>query len=343
MDHHRFLAPILSRSATLSLQARYPGVFERLPPSKIDLQGVDEGFCYLDLIRPEYHAKARKLLDICPSRAALEHLSEINDWLHDTTVTFTMKVSRPPGFPKLHYLLHVQRVNQGISALTAAEIIQTAPPFSLFGLDPAQATAAAATLPAVSQPFTPASQMYVNAGSYPTNPTLKFVAEFKPRSKLTFSPTANASLRAMLLLFESARIQKVQIDFFLDTGKNYRLDLAVDTSSTAPPTYFSAPVHTRVGGSDLGPVERSWTMPEAGFGTEIRATPLGNPPPHFHFYMHGGSGSDIVAYARIYMTISLAGSGVIPPINITTHQIPVPETQAMHHAISGDMKFIDTN
>jgi hypothetical protein len=84
-------------------------------------------------------------------------------------------------------------------------------------------------------------------------------------------------------------------------------------------------------------------MPESGFGTEIRATPLGNPPPHFHFKLTGGSGTDTVAYARIYITIALSGSGVIPPINITTHQIPVPETQAMNHAITGAMKFIDTN
>jgi hypothetical protein len=325
---------ILSTNALLGAQAKaYIHCFHPkfLPTitAPCDISGYDEGYCFLDFIREEYHALARIEFRNIATKSHLRLVFENHpEWYYNDERHFTMQLDRPTGFPKNHFLAHISISKQSDSALTAIEIIDNAPMWTIFGQGVNDPTNTTSTPAALVQTSAPPSTMSLTAGPFNPTPTLKFIAEFTPRTTMTFSLTNNPSLRTMLLLFESARLVNLEMDVFLDTGKQLKLEIAVSTSSSKVDRLTQQPIYTRVGGSDLGPVERHWIMPEAGFGKELRAATLGNPPPHLHFKLSGGSGDEILATVRIYLTLALAGSGVVPPINLTTHQIPVVQTQA---------------
>jgi len=301
--------------------------------------GILEGFCYLTLVEDSHRDAARVQLQAFPTRAALTLFFE-KDPDAKSRGFFSCKFTRPPGLGKFHTVVHVEPTAQHQSALTVEEILAIVPPFSVFGLDPTQVSSAAVPM-APAAPPTPDTGMYLTASGFPSRPQIKLFAKLTNDEHVVFSPTTNSTLRTMLLMFESARIEEVSMDFFVAHGKSNHVMLAVSTNSSTPSEFFAEPIFTRVGGSDLGPVERSWVLPPNSFGKEIRAASLGNPPPHFHFKAKGSS--SFVAVVRVYLTLSLAGFGVIPAIDIGNSRIPVPATLASIQNNVGGYNLVSTD
>jgi len=306
------------------------------PTTRTALSGpmhtLTDGTCYSVLFTDEHQTQLLHTLGNTPSQAFTRSFAEKHrDWV-DVGGHYIVKIQRPTGYRTNHFLLHVERSNQHESAMTAWEVFDVAPPNSWFGLDTSAlpgtqaVTAAARTAP---------SGMYINPVGYPTQPTFTLLLRLRSGSKQSLDLTTNDVLNTALMLFESARIQAIHMDIFLDTGKTILLHMAVTTSRAPPDDLSFAPIYVRAGGNDMQPVEKTWDMPENAFGQEIRALNLGNPPPQFHFKLSGGSGTGYIATIRMQITLLLGGYGILPAIDCTDTKLPTPATLGATQILPG--------
>lgn len=166
------------------------------------------------------------------------------------------------------------------------------------------------------------SQLEVQSLSAPQDIEIPFVTIFDPktRGRLHFDEGTVATL---ISLFESARF--ISLDFSVEiTGQSGRLWFAATGTDTTPATdraWLGAPVFQRFAGNAHGDTFADYTFPSRHpFGSEVKATVLGNPHPRFYFRFDGGTGDSCSVRGKL--VVRGGGRGIIDATSITMLATP---------------------
>lgn len=281
-------------------------------------------YCYALLINEKHRAAIVNKWPPFVTRSTIEYLLTHHPEYANTSAFYKMTLSRPPGLKKGETLLHISITEQRESAMTYDEVLRHAPYGSIFGLDVSQPSVQTPDAP--TQQTGPTETMFLRAPSAPDTVTLLLLVELASNKKYTFSPTLNEQLALVFLIYESVHLLDYYLDVELDQGKAHKFHFAVTTTQKDPQRYRSAPIYHSLYGSDLSGTKARITESSANFGKEIKAPALGNPPPHFHFHMQGGTSSDEILVVRMFATFKYAGRGVIPAINLTQKLLTLPQS-----------------
>jgi len=141
-----------------------------------------------------------------------------------------------------------------------------------------------------------------------------------PRVKLDFR--ANLAFVQATALFESVRLEGLRVDITVIAGAARGVEVALNTLQAPPPDtqFLSAPVADLALGSDAFPARLSFCLPQNhSFGTELKATAVGNQPPVLHVRAFGGPSNAAdtpFAFLRGVVDFSAHGVGVLNSIPI---------------------------
>jgi len=179
-------------------------------------------------------------------------------------------------------------------------------------LAPAESTAP--TLPLAGS-----DSLSLRAAPFSHVAVIPYFVSFNGKSpEWTLNPRTETNLVSRVSLFESVRIERVEIQVNLLAGLTHGFVFGV-SGGNIPTNMGTCQYYNYVGGAQYGVVQRDWTYPsDSPFSSEIKATVLGNPSPRFHFQLSGHEKTDtsVACFVRLHLHVRVAGVGVPSVISL---------------------------
>lgn len=280
---------------------------------------IEDPYCYLAAIKPEFHQYAKDNIGPKPSNMHLGNYleTESNIFLLDRTFTFVFR--QPSGYKAGQFLVHMIPSNQHESASTIRSIFTLTNNQCWFGAvgDPSVAT----TDGTVEPPAMP-STMVVQAGSFPDTHTIIIAEKFTDTNGYELDFLTDEAFQLMVMLAEGVGYLTMSADIIIPAGKTNSLDMTMSVQSGKPADPHMQTVYATFSGHEHQRQVLSWEYREAGFSKEIKALSLGNKPPVIYFQPNGSLvNSGIVV--RLYVTIQLRGKAPRPVISGRSKKVPV--------------------
>jgi hypothetical protein len=162
-------------------------------------------------------------------------------------------------------------------------------------------------------PLSAPDSLALQAAPFTHTAVIPYFVSFSGKGPVwTLDPRTETNLVSRVSLFESVRLERVEIQVNLLAGLTHGFVFGVN-GDKKPTNMGTCQYYNYVGGAQYGVVQRDWTYPaDSPFSSEIKATVLGNPSPRFHFELSGHEKSDttVSCFIRINLHVKVAGAGV---------------------------------
>lgn len=295
------------------------------------LSSADRGFCYLDTVTPAARGKMRSVLGHNPwgPSVAAYLLSEPGVWTPSTLVfTSGLPPLDPTGPAYVQGHISVSSGGMRVKAL-----IPLLAGWMRVGAATGDRMALLSDGPSANAPSK--HTLFDEPPSGARMPvTLGIYADFGSAVPIVWSPFATPSLVLMLGMYESVRLESVDLSVTVPSGASYSVycgitRVGVPVKATE---WFTMPYLKIVNGSDQGSVVSNYRLPERhSFNPELRAATSGNGPPEFKFGLAGPAGQTALLLGSF--TVSVAGQVVMHSIDIGPKSKSVTSVRAVQRTL----------